>query len=93
MWLEDFAAWINRLVLFFRDWRRAGLPIAGWDASVRLEDFAAWMNRLIFFFRDWRRADAFLAACNHWGEFYIDSKMQVLSLDAIGEVQALFLFR
>ena len=46
-----------------------------------------------FFFHDWRRAHAFLAACNHWGEFYIDSKMQGLSLDAVGEVQALFLFR
>ena len=33
-----------------RSWRGAGLPLAGWDVSMRLGDFAAWMNGLIFFF-------------------------------------------
>ena len=31
----------------------AGLPLAGWDASVQLGDFAAWMNGLLFFSPQW----------------------------------------
>ena len=62
VWLEDFAAWMNRLVFFFAVGGGAGLPIAGWDASVWLGNFAAWINRLIFFFRDWRQAGLSLAA-------------------------------
>ncbi len=30
-----------------RSWRWAYLPLAGWDASMRLGDFAALMNGLI----------------------------------------------
>ena len=41
MWLEDFAAWMNRLIFFFRSWRRAGLPLAGWNASVWLVYFCS----------------------------------------------------
>ena len=33
-----------------RSWRGAYLPLAGWDASMRLGDCAAWMNGLLFLF-------------------------------------------
>ena len=39
MWLEDFAAWMNRLMFFFRSWRWAYLPLASWDASMGLGYF------------------------------------------------------
>ena len=28
VWLEDFAAWMNRLIFFFRDWRRTHASLA-----------------------------------------------------------------
>ena len=34
-----------------RSWQWAGLPLAGWDASMWPEGFAAWINGLMFFFR------------------------------------------
>ena len=41
VWLEDFAAWMNRLIFFFRSWYGQAYPLRGGMLLCDLDIFAA----------------------------------------------------
>ena len=61
-----------------RSWQWAGLPLAGWDASMWPEGFAAWINGLMFFSRSRRWAYAALAGWDVlvWLGYFCNAKGQ-----------------